>query len=91
MAFQTNDNAASSSNVSTFEKAKGFINIYLPSKDGGQRKLGAIPLRASKVFEKQLLDLIEKEGEVDVMSRLLDKIILNYQSAEVDPAAGFDL
>lgn len=96
MAFQLNNNtnaAQSNGNNQANDnwKAQGFLNFYLPSKDGGQKKLGAIPLRVSKPFEKQLLDMIAAEGEEAVLTKLLDKIILNYQSAEVDPDNGFDL
>jgi len=36
-------------------KAQGFLNLYLPSKNGQRKKLGAIPLKESKHSEKHLL------------------------------------
>lgn len=52
MAFQNTAPAAQPDSW----KAQGFINLYLPAKDGGKRrKLGAIPLKDSKPAEKLLM------------------------------------
>ena len=54
MAFSTSNtarnNQASDNNESW--KAQGFLNLYLPGKDGSKRKLGAIPLKESKPAER---------------------------------------
>lgn len=93
MAFQSNAaapsaNAGSSTNPS-WDKAAGFINLYLPSKDGKQRKLGAIPLKMSKANEKQLLEWLESD-DANVAS-LASKLIVTYQSAQPNAAHAFDL
>lgn len=76
MAFQT-----SSSNQQSNEnwKADGFLNMYLPSKDGVKRKLGAIPLRNTKVSEKDLLTWLN--ADPSRVSVILSKLIIEYQSA----------
>lgn len=90
MAFNTNPAAAPQAVAnSNWEKAAGFINIYLPSKDGKRRKVGAIPLRASKANEKQMLDFLdEDEGNI---AKLSAKLIVEYQSAAITEAHSLDL
>ena len=88
MAFNT---ASTPANAQTNDswKAQGFLNFYLPSKDGGRRKLGAIPLKESKVNEKTLLAwLNEDPARVQV---LLNKLELEYQPAQQAEGTGFDL
>lgn len=88
MAFNTNAAPQAVANQA-WEKAGGFINIYLPSKDGKRRKLGAIPLKASKATEKQLMDFLEEdEGNVQ---KMIAKLIVEYQSAAVTEAHSLDL
>lgn len=70
-------------------KAQGFINIYLPSKDGKRRKLAGIPLKDDKVNEKTLRAWLEESPEnVDT---LLAKMIVEYQPAAQAEGTGFDL
>ena len=91
MAFQLNASApnTSASNNSNWEKASGFINLYLPSKDGKRRKLGAIPLKMSKANEKALYEFLEAdEGNVE---KFASKLIVEYQSAAANEAHAFDL
>ena len=92
MAFNTNAAAApaSSNNANTnWEKAAGFINLYLPTKDGKRRKLGSIPLKLSKANEKTLLEWLEADEEN--VGKLASKMIVEYQSAQVSEAHSFDL
>lgn len=94
MAFNTNaaaaPSAASSNNAnSNWEKAAGFVNLYLPSKDGKRRKLGAIPLKLSKSNEKALVEWLESDEEN--IGKLATKLIVEYQSAVVSEAHSFDL
>jgi len=90
MAFNTSAAVAPAANSnSQWEKASGFINIYLPSKDGKRRKLGAIPLRNGKPAEKTLLEWLEAdEGNV---AKLASKLIVEYQAAAFNEAHNFDL
>jgi hypothetical protein len=89
MAFQPNAAAASNSQTNEAWKAQGFLNLYLPSKDGKRIKLGAIPLKERKSNEKKLLDwLNEDPSNAEV---LLSKMEIEYRSATQTEGAGFDL
>ena len=55
MAFQQAVTNASATPSNDNWKAQGFLNFYLPAKNGGRKKLGAIPLKESKGNEKALL------------------------------------
>lgn len=88
MAFNTNTApAATPANESW--KAQGFINLYLPSKDGKRRKLGAIALKESKSTEKQLLAWLNEDPEN--VKTLASKLIVEYQSATTADENAFDL
>jgi len=93
MAFRTNTSAAAAmSNTLNQEnwKADGFVNLYLPSTDGGKRKkLGAIPLRSSKPSEAALLEWLKKDA--NNVNKLLSKLELDFQSVEASAAIGFAL
>jgi hypothetical protein len=84
MAFQRNTSSqtnAQNTDNGGWEKAQGFINIYLPtSEEGKNRKLGAIPLRATKNIEKQLLDWLKDNPEN--LQKLANKLLLDFQLAE---------
>ena len=90
MAFTSptarNSNAPANDNW----KAQGFLNLYLPTKEGKRRKLGTIPLRDTKDAEKTLRTWIEKDPEA-AAKVLLSKLIVEYQSAEASDGAAFDL
>lgn len=75
-AAQSNDNW----------KADAFLNFYIPTKDGGQKKLGAIPLKLSKANEKQLIEWLQQDPEGHAQ-KLVNKISMNFQSAN-GPAEG---
>lgn len=67
-------------------KADAFLNFYIPTKDGGTKKLGAIPLKLSKANEKQLIEWLQADPEANAQ-KLINKISLNFQSAQ-GPAEG---
>lgn len=72
-----------------WERAKGFLNIYLPSKDGKRRKVGAIALRESKLIENQILGFLEAdEGNLE---KLVVKLIFEYQSTATNESTKLDL
>lgn len=91
MAFRTNTAAAQTNdNNQESWKAAGFVNLYLPSTDGGKRKkLGAIPLRANKPSEAALLEWLKKDA--NNVEKLLSKLELDFQSVEASAAIGFAL
>ena len=70
-------------------RAQGFINIYVPSKDGKRRKLGAIALKDSKPSEKSLREWLEADPANT--GKLLAKLVMEYQSATPAEGSGFDL
>lgn len=75
-----------------FEPAIGFINLYLPSKDGGRTKLGAIPLKASRDREKALFDALSDEAvSEDVVKAILGRLMIDFQKAEQGEGKHFDL
>ena len=87
MAFNrnnTNANAQQQGNDDSW-KADGFINIYLPGADGKDRKIDAIPLKASKAVQKQLLEWLEKDPAN--IEKLASKLVLTYQSAKASDSA----
>lgn len=79
---QRNDNTQNDS-----WKAQGFLNLYLPSKDGKRKKLGAIPLKESKASEKALLAWLNEDPSR--VANILAKLEIEYQSAT--EGNGFDL
>lgn len=89
MAFQSAANTVSATTASDNWKAQGFINLYLPSKDGKRRKLGSIPLKINKANEKQLLEWLQ--GDADRIGVLRDKLIVEFQSAQISEEHSFDL
>lgn len=88
MAFNSNSNTESNSNNESW-KAQGFLNLYLPSKDGKKRKLGAIPLKESKPSEKALLVWLNEDPSR--VAKILASLQMEYQSAVPNEATGFDL
>ena len=93
MAFNKSNTApapaASIAVPSNWEKAKGFLNIYLPSKDGKKRKVGSIALRESKLLENQILSFLEAD-EAN-LPKLSSKLVIEYQSAAVNEGSMLDL
>lgn len=60
-------------------KAQAFLNLYVPTPDGGKRKLGSIPLRESKAFEKAIIERLKQEGALEALTQAL---ILDFQLAD---------
>lgn len=87
MAFNTNSNKGN--NQDNWVKASGFVNIYLPTKEGKRRKLAGIPLRENNVNEARLFQYLEENP--DRAQTLARKMIIEYQSAEPTDESGFDL
>lgn len=70
-------------------KADGFINLYLPNKGGGRRKLGAIKLFDNKPAEAGLRAWLEEDPNRAL--ELLQKLEIEYNSAEGSDESGFAL
>lgn len=90
MAFATSSAApAQPSTNNESWKAQGFLNFYLPAKNGQRRKLGAIPLKESKVNEKQLLAWLNEDPSR--ATQILAKLEIEYQSAASNDEHAFAL
>ena len=90
MAFATSSSApAQPSTNNESWKAQGFLNFYLPAKNGQRRKLGAIPLKESKANEKQLLAWLNEDPSR--VSQILAKLEIEYQSAASNDEHAFAL
>jgi hypothetical protein len=88
MGYNAAKDNASTSNEAW--KAQGFLNFYLPSKEGGKRrKLGAIPLKMNKPSEKTLLEWLNEDPKR--AAKILAKLEIEYQSATPGEGAGFAL
>lgn len=92
MAFNLDGGAArNNQSAQTNEnwKAQAFINLFLPTGDGGRRKIGSIPLRANKPAEKQVIDYLQEDDSR--MGALLSKLEGDFQLADGSTGALFDL
>lgn len=79
----SNNNSGTDKNNDSW-KAQGFLNLYLPNKDGKRTKLGAIPLKEANPNERQLLEFLKADpARVEV---LLKNLLIEFRSAE--PSAG---
>ena len=90
MAFATSSAApAQPSTNNESWKAQGFLNFYLPAKNGQRRKLGAIPLKESKANEKRLLAWLNEDPSR--VTQILAKLEIEYQSAASNDEHAFAL
>lgn len=87
MAFQTNTAA----NVTSFanrggqsdnNRADAFINVYLPTKNG-RRKVGYIPLKGNRAFEKAIIERLAEGGE-EAMKSFMSVMQVEFHSAEAE-------
>lgn len=94
MAFQFNSPASrgtqSSNNGQEFEKARAFININFPRKNGATAQIGKIPLRLSQELEKQLLEYIEADEEEN-FPKVVNKLTFSFHLVQSGEGAALDL
>lgn len=89
MGYNTNSQRNTAAASETNWKAQGFLNLYLPSKDGKRRKLAGIPLKDNKPNEQSMREWLEKDpGNVAI---LLSKLIIEYQPAAQSEGSAFAL
>ena len=90
MAYTPNNAAASSSAPKNDNwKAQGFLNLFLPSRDGKRVKLGAIPLKESNSREKDMLAWLNEDPAR--VATILAKLEIEYRPAGQAEGSGFDL
>lgn len=82
MAFNTG--VARNQNTNTNQqndswKAQAFVNLYVPTPEGGKRKIGSIALKDSKPYEAALIKRLQEEGGLDALK---DALIVDFQMAD---------
>ena len=93
MAFHYNtprNNAQPSNNGQDFEKARAFININFPRRNGASAQIGKIPLRLSQELEKQLLEFIEADEEEN-FPKVVNKLTFSFHLVQSGEGAALDL
>lgn len=98
MAFDTGAqrNNRSNDQQNTEWKAQGFLNMYLPTADGGRAKLGAVALKDANTAgvnqKKLLVGLNVSDAERDrIVEKIRASIIIEFRSANQAEGAGFDI
>lgn len=76
MAFKRNSEN-NDSNVAPFEKAAGFLNVYVEMADGSRKQVGGIKLMKSKALHEALLDM----GDLEDLTVSCEMNVLTEQSA----------
>lgn len=90
MAFSTNTARNTNNNAQSDNwKAQGFLNLYLPNKDGKRTKLGAIPLKEGKPNEAKMLAWLKEDPSR--VSVILEKLDIEFRSSEQTEGSSFDL
>jgi len=69
-----NDNG----NVAKFEKAAGFLNVYVEMADGTRKQIGGIKLMKSKALHEALINA----GDLDGLKVSCDMNVITEQSAD---------
>lgn len=101
MAFNTN--TAPANNVSPFSSeagaqprrqqrpnpAAGFLNIYIPTKNGGRRKLGYIVLSSERAFEADIAEKLKNDPAL--VDKLAGLIEVEFNTSEADENSFADL
>ncbi len=89
MGYQSNVRATQSQDDAW--KAQGFLNLYLPSADGGRVKLGAIALKDSNAREKKLMDGMKvSEAEMTrIVAAIQSKLIIEFRTSEPKEGSNF--
>lgn len=81
MAFNTAPAVPGNNAADDKWKAAAFLNIYLPTADGqGKTKVGAIPLKTTRQFEKALIERLTAEPEL--VEKMAELLIVDFQLAD---------
>ena len=59
-------------------KATAFLNLWVKRADGSRAKIGAIPLKDSKNFDRALIARLQQEGAIESLMQHLE---LDFQMA----------
>lgn len=89
MGFQTENNqSASTNNNAKADAPTGYLNFYIPSRDGSRKKLGAIALKDSNMNQKALREWLDADEEN--VQKLMNALVCEFTSISGAPAE-FDL
>lgn len=79
--FNTPSTAAASSSVTSQEqwKAQAFLNLWIRKSDGTRTKVGAIPLKETRNFDRALISRLQQDGALEAMMNSLE---LDFQMAD---------
>jgi hypothetical protein len=80
MAFVTTSAPAQQ----TREQAAKWVNIYLPTEDGGKLKVGAFPLNKSNTTQAAVVDLLNTEEGAQAF---IDNLIVVIQDGAPEKSA----
>ena len=71
-------------------KAQAFVNIWMPTADGGRRKVGALPLKDSRAWDAAAIQRLQSGGE-EALRAFVNAIEFDFQMAVSDKevSAGF--
>lgn len=86
MSFKKQGSLATGNNTQAENenwRAQGFINLYVKVGEG-KRKVGSIPLKESKAFERALLERLQQEGGVEAFAANLE---IDFQIADKETKA----
>lgn len=70
-------------------KATAFLNIYVPSQDGGRKKIGFIALKESRNTDRQLIDFLS--ADPGNLEKLTQRLELEFNLADGDDSNGLAL
>jgi hypothetical protein len=68
----------------TQEKAAKWVNIYLPTEDGGKLKVGAFPLNKSNSTQAAVIDLVSTDEGAQLF---MDNLIVVIQEGAPEKSA----
>jgi hypothetical protein len=71
-------------------KSDAFLNLYIPTRQGGRRKIGSVGLKLNKPMDKQLLDYLADAGDEGLES-LKSRLVLDFQRADGNNGDELDL
>ena len=88
MSFKKNQNSLATGNNGEQAhneswKAQGFINIYVAFGEG-KRKVGSIPLKEAKAFERMILERLQQEGGLEAFTA---NMTIDFQLADKEVKA----
>lgn len=89
MAFKILNETQGQNNNDARWKARGFINLYLPRKDGSMKKLGAIALREADPEAVKLVEWLMVDPEKR-LATLFSRVEVSFNLAERNNS-GLDL